>query len=62
MEELKTELALLKDAKRDEKKNLIQLNQQLATLTEELAKEKVRHFVLRGSFCFLDSIKSNLKQ
>lgn len=41
MEELKTELVLLKETKRDEKKNRIQLEQNLATLNEELAKEKV---------------------
>lgn len=41
MEELKTELILLKEAKRDEKKSQIQLEQKLATFTEELTKEKV---------------------
>lgn len=41
MEELKTELALLKEAKRDETKRQIQLEQEHATLTEELKKEKV---------------------
>lgn len=41
VEELKTELILLKEAKRDEKKSQIQLEQKLATFTEELTKEKV---------------------
>lgn len=46
VEELKTELILLKEAKTDEKKNLIQLEQKLATLNEELTKEKVTETVL----------------
>ncbi|KAM9849824.1 hyaluronan mediated motility receptor [Aulostomus maculatus] len=40
VEELRTELILLKDVKRDEKKRQIQLQQEHATLTEELTKEK----------------------
>ncbi|XP_044062359.1 hyaluronan mediated motility receptor [Siniperca chuatsi] len=40
VEELKTELVLLKEAKRDEKKRQVQLQQEHATLTEELTKEK----------------------
>lgn len=42
MEELKVELALLKEAKRDEKKSQIQLEQKLTAATEELTKEKVK--------------------
>lgn len=42
MEELKVELSLLKEAKRDEKKNQIQLEQKLTAATEELTKEKVK--------------------
>lgn len=41
VEELKTELVSLKEAKRDEEKIQIQLQQEHATLTEELTKEKV---------------------
>lgn len=44
VQELKTELSLLKEAKRDEKKRQIQLQQEHAALTEELSKEKVRKF------------------
>ncbi|KAF3693676.1 Hyaluronan mediated motility receptor Intracellular hyaluronic acid-binding protein [Channa argus] len=40
VQELKTELNLLKEAKRDEKKRQIQLQQEHAALTEELIKEK----------------------
>ncbi|XP_078117386.1 hyaluronan mediated motility receptor isoform X2 [Sander vitreus] len=40
VEELKKELILLKEAKRDEKKRQIQLGLEHATLTEELTKEK----------------------
>uniref|UniRef100_A0A7N6ABC8 Hyaluronan-mediated motility receptor C-terminal domain-containing protein n=1 Tax=Anabas testudineus TaxID=64144 RepID=A0A7N6ABC8_ANATE len=40
VQELKTELSLLKEAKRDEKKRQIQLQQEHAALTEELSKEK----------------------
>ncbi|KAG8004197.1 Hyaluronan-mediated motility receptor [Nibea albiflora] len=40
VEELKTELVLLKESKRDEKKRQIQLEQEHAALTEELTKEK----------------------
>lgn len=51
MEELKTELILLKEAKRDEKKSQIQLEQKRAAVTEELTKEKVTDiFVLLGTF------------
>lgn len=41
VEELKVELASLQEAKRDEKKSQIQLNQKLTAATEELTKEKV---------------------
>ncbi|KAK2849402.1 hypothetical protein Q5P01_009236 [Channa striata] len=40
VQELKNELNLLKEAKRDEKKRQIQLQQEHAALTEELIKEK----------------------
>ncbi|XP_070769549.1 hyaluronan mediated motility receptor [Enoplosus armatus] len=40
VEELKTELVLLKEAKKDERKRQDQLQQEHATLTEELTKEK----------------------
>lgn len=51
VEELKTELILLKEAKRDEKKSQIQLEQKRAAVTEELTKEKVTDiFVLLGTF------------
>ncbi|KAM6952195.1 hyaluronan mediated motility receptor [Lycodopsis pacificus] len=40
VEELKTELLLLKEAKKDEKNTQIQLQQEHAALTEELTKEK----------------------
>lgn len=46
VEELKTELVLLKDAKRDEKERLLQLEQEHATLIEELTKEKVTQMFL----------------
>lgn len=46
MEELKVELASLKEAKRDEKKSQVQLEEKLATATEELTKEKVKHFFI----------------
>lgn len=49
VEELKTELILLKDAKRDEKKSQIQLEQKLAAVTEELTKEKVTQTFLSYS-------------
>lgn len=42
MEELKVELASLKETKRYEKKNQIQLEQKLTAATEELTKEKVQ--------------------
>lgn len=42
VEELKVELASLKETKRDEKKSQIQLEQKLTAATEELTKEKVR--------------------
>lgn len=41
VEDLKTELNLLNDTKREEKKRQIQLQQEHATLTEELTTEKV---------------------
>uniref|UniRef100_A0A8C3ARF1 Hyaluronan-mediated motility receptor (RHAMM) n=1 Tax=Cyclopterus lumpus TaxID=8103 RepID=A0A8C3ARF1_CYCLU len=41
VEELKTELLLIKEAKKDEKNTQIQLQQEHAALTEELTKEKV---------------------
>uniref|UniRef100_A0A3Q3IWE6 Hyaluronan-mediated motility receptor C-terminal domain-containing protein n=1 Tax=Monopterus albus TaxID=43700 RepID=A0A3Q3IWE6_MONAL len=40
VQELKTELSLLKEVKRDERKRQIQLHQEHAALTEELMKEK----------------------
>nr|XP_020485315.1 hyaluronan mediated motility receptor-like isoform X1 [Labrus bergylta] len=40
VQELKTELNLLKEAKRDESNRLIQLEQEHSALTEELTKEK----------------------
>lgn len=49
MEELKTELILLKEAKRDEKKSQIQLEQKRAAVTEELTKEKVTQTFLSYS-------------
>uniref|UniRef100_A0A3Q3J571 Hyaluronan-mediated motility receptor C-terminal domain-containing protein n=1 Tax=Monopterus albus TaxID=43700 RepID=A0A3Q3J571_MONAL len=42
VQELKTELSLLKEVKRDERKRQIQLHQEHAALTEELMKEKER--------------------
>lgn len=44
MEELKAELASLKEVNKEEKKSQIQLTQQVTDLTEELTKEKVRIF------------------
>lgn len=61
MEELKTELVLLKETKRDEKKNQIQLEQKLATLNEELAKEKVRDLFVFHSPFFLNKVQNHLK-
>ena len=51
VEELKTELVVLKEAKKEEKNREIQLQQEHAALTEELTKEKVTqtHFLL---LCF----------
>lgn len=43
VEELKVELASVKETKRDEKKSQIQLEQKLTAATEELTKEKVKH-------------------
>lgn len=54
MEELKGELASLKEAKRDEKKSQIQLEQRLAATTEELTKEKVKPI-----FTYLNTAFSN---
>uniref|UniRef100_A0A3Q0S9L5 Hyaluronan-mediated motility receptor (RHAMM) n=1 Tax=Amphilophus citrinellus TaxID=61819 RepID=A0A3Q0S9L5_AMPCI len=42
VEELKKELSLLKETKREENKRRVQLQEENARLTEELAKEKVR--------------------
>lgn len=53
VEELKGELASLKETNRDEKKSQIQLEQKLVTATEELTKEKVQHFYLLSSFYLL---------
>lgn len=62
VEELKTELVLLKEAKRDEKKRQIQLQQEHATLTQELTKEKVTQtFCLIWHILFLDSLQHRLK-
>ncbi|XP_030001952.1 hyaluronan mediated motility receptor isoform X2 [Sphaeramia orbicularis] len=52
VEELKTELVTLKEAKRDEKKKQIQLQQEHGMLTEELEKEKA----------LVDSLSVLLKQ
>lgn len=41
IEELKMELSSVQQTKRDERKRKIQLEQELATLSEELTKEKV---------------------
>lgn len=41
VQELKTEVNLLKEVKREEKKRHIQFQQEHAALTEELTKEKV---------------------
>uniref|UniRef100_A0A8C4EGV9 Hyaluronan-mediated motility receptor C-terminal domain-containing protein n=1 Tax=Dicentrarchus labrax TaxID=13489 RepID=A0A8C4EGV9_DICLA len=57
VEELKTEIALLKEAKRDEKRRQIQLEQEHATLTEELAKEKVTQ-----TFLILLEVQTRLAQ
>ena len=43
VQELKTELNLLQEVKRDEKKKQVQLRQEHDALTEELTKEKVTH-------------------
>lgn len=52
MEELKTELMLLKETKKDEKNTVIQLQQEHAALTKELTKEKVTHTVFRMAHSF----------
>lgn len=54
VEELKTELNLLKEEKRDEKKRQTQLQQAHDTLTDELTKEKVTQtfFVSHGPHSF----------
>lgn len=52
VQELKIELSLLKEAKRDEKKRQIQLQQEHAALTEELAKEKVTQNFLSSMMHF----------
>lgn len=62
MEELKTELVLLKESKRDEKKNQIQLEQKHATLNEEVAKEKVTETFLSFSPFFLNEAQNHPKQ
>lgn len=54
---MKTELVSLKEAKRDEEMTQIQLQQELAALTEELTKEKVT----QGGTFFLDSVQNHLK-
>lgn len=46
MEELKSELNLLKEAKEAESSRLIQLEQEHASLTQELTKEKVEPKIL----------------
>lgn len=53
MEELKTELLVLKEANRDEKKKQILLEEKLPALTEELTKQKVTQTFL---FCTLSAI------
>lgn len=57
VQELKTELSSLKETKRHEKMRQLQLQQEHAALTEELAKEKVTHklFVSYLAHGFLDS-------
>ncbi len=54
---MKTELASLKEAKRDEEKIQMQLQQEHAALTEELTKEKVA----QGGTFFLDPAQNHLK-
>lgn len=49
VEELKTELLVLKEANRDEKKKQILLEEKLPALTEELAKQKVTQNFLFGT-------------
>lgn len=46
VEELKAEIVVLKEFKRDEKKRQIDLEQENASLTAELTKEKVTQKVL----------------
>lgn len=55
VEELKTELVLLKETKRDEKKRQFQLEQEHAALTKELTKEKVTH-----AFCLTRSLLDSM--
>ncbi|MEQ2215419.1 hypothetical protein XENOCAPTIV_000801, partial [Xenoophorus captivus] len=57
VEELKNELNILQQAKRDERKRQIQLEQEHMALTEELAKEKLHRI-----FVFLFSTKETLKE
>lgn len=54
VEELKAELASLKEVNKEEKKSQIQLTQQVTDLTEELTKEKVRIFFLPVDAFILD--------
>uniref|UniRef100_A0A8C9ZHA2 Hyaluronan-mediated motility receptor (RHAMM) n=1 Tax=Sander lucioperca TaxID=283035 RepID=A0A8C9ZHA2_SANLU len=54
VEELKKELILLKEAKRDEKKREIQLGLEHAALTEELTKEKVTRALSHMALGLLD--------
>lgn len=49
VEELKTELLVLKEANRDEKKKQILLEEKLPALTEELTKQKVTQNFLFGT-------------
>lgn len=49
VEELKTELLVLKEANRDEKKKQILLEEKLPALTEELTKQKVTQTFLFGT-------------
>lgn len=51
VEELKKELGLLKEAKKEETKRCTELQEEHAKLTEELAKERVRQiFFLSDGF------------
>lgn len=61
VEELKVELASLKEIKRDEKKSQIQLEQKLTAATEELTKEKVRHISQTILILFFKKVENPYK-